>query len=167
MVRLTLERGTDLEAQDVFGSMALHVAAMHSDAKMVKLLLDCGARVDCPRRDRATALMIAAGRPEKDIVELLAEPGADLYAKDSHGWMPLQYAARNNNVQVVELLLDKGVGVDCRADSSDDGCKGWTQRDSGAACKVRCRSGSPRCTWIDGTSFGCDLQRHEDGETAA
>jgi ankyrin repeat protein len=89
IARLTLERGTGLEAQDTSGSMALHVAAMHSNAKMVKLLLDCGARVDCPRRDRVTALMIATGRPEKDVVELLAERGADLYARDSHGWMPL------------------------------------------------------------------------------
>lgn len=108
---LLTRRGADLEAQGVLGSTTLHLAATYSDTKMVRLLLDCGARVDCLRKNGATSLMIAASRGV-EMVELLVERGADLNARDSLGSGPLHYATKLS-AQAVNLLLDKGIEVDC------------------------------------------------------
>ena len=57
-MRLLIDRGADVNAQNAFGSTALMWSV--SDPAKVRLLLDHGAQVNTPARSGRTALIIAA-----------------------------------------------------------------------------------------------------------
>jgi len=69
-MRLLLDRGADVNAQNAFGSTALMWSV--SDAAKVRLLLDRGAQVNTAAKSGRTALIIAAfTNPSAEVVRLL------------------------------------------------------------------------------------------------
>src|SRR5487761_2004069 len=69
-MRLLIDRGADVNAQNAFGSTALMWSV--SDAAKVRLLLGHGAQVNTVARSGRTALIVAAfTSPSADVVKLL------------------------------------------------------------------------------------------------
>ncbi len=80
-MRLLLDRGADINAQNAFGSTALMWSV--SDPAKVRLLLAHGADVNLTARSGRTALIVAGfTNPSADVVRLLLAKGAKV---DSHG----------------------------------------------------------------------------------
>lgn len=94
IVRLLLNRGADINAQDEWGRTALMIAADGGYADTVKLLLDWEANVHLRDSNGNTALMRAAWKGHLDIVRALIDRGADVNSVDEkHGYTALLLAS--------------------------------------------------------------------------
>jgi ankyrin repeat protein len=118
-----LDRGADVAATSAFGETALHRVAnlRRADgpkaARVAMLLIDRGAPVDAPNRDRVTPLHQAVRARNLAVVEVLLERGADPNAADKRGSTPLHRASSSTGAggtagvdaaPFVELLLAHG-----------------------------------------------------------
>ena len=110
-MRLLLDHGADVNAQNGFGSTALMWSV--SDAAKVRLLLDNGAEVNTTARTGRTALIIAAfTNPSAEVVRLLLAKGAKVDVMDKRHVTPLNGATFGNDTATVRLLLEAGADMD-------------------------------------------------------
>ena len=110
-MRLLIDRGADVNAQNAFGSTALMWSV--SDPAKVRLLLDHGAQVNTVAKSGRTALIIAAfTNPSAEVVKLLLAKGAKVDVMDQRHVTPLNAATFGNDTATVRLLLDAGADMD-------------------------------------------------------
>jgi ankyrin repeat protein len=110
-MRLLIDRGADVNAQNAFGSTALMWSV--SDSAKVRLLLDHGAQVNTAARSGRTALIIAAfTNPSAEVVKLLLAKGAKVSVMDTRHVTPLNAATFGNDTATVRLLLDAGADIE-------------------------------------------------------
>ena len=125
-----IDAGADLNARDVLGETALHVAARSIRPSMVTTLLERGATVDTKDAEGATPLMRAlvpsmaadtAGgdefRDQLTTVTILLRHGANVNAAGPHGSRPLHWAAMNGPLELAQLLLAAGADVNLADDN--------------------------------------------------
>ncbi|KAI9777066.1 MAG: hypothetical protein M1839_009117 [Geoglossum umbratile] len=113
-VKLLLEKGADIEAEDSSGQRALHTAAFFEHSEVVKVLLDNGVDIEARDSSSRTALHRASFPGRIEVVRLLLENGVDIEAKDSNSRTALHIAAVIGHDNVVQLLLDKGADIESR-----------------------------------------------------
>jgi len=107
-----LQDKADVNAAQGDGMTALHWAAAHGDADLVKDLLAAGANVKAVTRDEAlTPLFIASSSGKAAVIEELLRAGADAESPDALGTTALMSAAHSGNVEVVKALLDHGAKI--------------------------------------------------------
>ncbi len=110
-MRLLLDRGADVNAQNAFGSTALMWSV--SDPAKVRLLLDRGAQVNTAANSGRTALIIAAfTNPSAEVVRLLLAKGAKVDVMDKRHVTPMNAATFGNDTATVRLLLEAGADID-------------------------------------------------------
>jgi ankyrin repeat protein len=110
-MRMLLDRGADVNAQNAFGSTALMWSV--SDLAKVRLLLDRGAQVNLTARSGRTALIIAAfTNPSAEVVRLLLAKGAKIGVMDVRHVTPLNAATFGNDTATVRLLLEAGADIE-------------------------------------------------------
>ncbi len=83
-----------IDRQGEFGETALHASMRYQESNMapIKLLFDCGARVDVRNNLGYTSLHSAAINDVPKALPLLIEAGADIEANSNDGWTPLHCA---------------------------------------------------------------------------
>lgn len=109
-MRLLIDRGADVNAQNAFGSTALMWSV--SDPAKVRLLLEHDAQVNAVARSGRTALIIAAfTNPSADVVRLLLAKGAKVDVMDRRHVTPLNAATFANDTATVRLLLEAGADI--------------------------------------------------------
>jgi ankyrin repeat protein len=96
----------DKDSADKSGATPLHVAVNEGHLKIVRLLLDKGAKVSARDGSSATPLHVAAWEHHAEIVKLLLEKGSDPNAKDFGENTPL-HLAYDDKVCVKLLLAAK------------------------------------------------------------
>ena len=79
-VRILVERGADVNAQQEGGWTALHAAAQNGDVEMVRLLIASGAHVHARAGNNQNALDLALTKGHQAVVEVL-----DVYATSERG----------------------------------------------------------------------------------
>jgi ankyrin repeat protein len=110
-MRLLIDAGVDVNAQNGFGSTALMWSV--SDPAKVRLLLDHGAQVNTVAKSGRTALIIAAfTNPSADMVRLLLAKGAKVDVMDQRHVTPLNAATFGNDTATVRLLLEAGADME-------------------------------------------------------
>jgi ankyrin repeat protein len=110
-MRLLIDRGADVNAQNAFGSTALMWSV--SDPAKVRLLLDHGAQVNTAARSGRTALIVAAfTNPSAEVVKLLLAKGAKTGVMDRMHVTPLNAATFGNDTATVRLLLEAGADIE-------------------------------------------------------
>ena len=108
VVRMLLEAGADMNAENQDRSTALMFAAHNGHLEVVQVLLEAGADKNAAKQDGATALMLAAEDGHLEVVQLLLEAGADKNAATQDGTTALMLAARDGHFEVVRMLLEAG-----------------------------------------------------------
>ena len=110
-MRLLIDRGADVNAQNAFGSTALMWSV--SDPAKVRLLLDHGAQVNTAAKSGRTALIVAAfTNPSAEVVRLLLAKGAKVDVMDRRHVTPLNAATFGNDTATVRLLLEAGADIE-------------------------------------------------------
>jgi len=109
-MKLLLDKGADVNAQNAFGTSALMISAV--DIAKVRLLVERGANVKLASKQGRTALFVAAMSDQSaDIVRYLVAKGADLKARDAFGNTILTAAVVGNDLNTIRIALDAGVDV--------------------------------------------------------
>lgn len=109
-MRLLIERGAEVNAQNAFGSTALMWSV--ADSAKVQLLLDHGADVNLVAKSGRTALIVAAfTNPSAEVVKLLLAKGASVDVMDVRHVTPMNAATFGDDTATVRMLLDAGADV--------------------------------------------------------
>ncbi|MDR0448137.1 MAG: ankyrin repeat domain-containing protein [Treponema sp.] len=106
-IKLLIERGSDINAQDANGNTALHLASpLRVHEQVVVMLLSSQANPNLRDEHGETPLhvMIALGRPRELIYQLLSRH-ADVTARNIEGKTALHLAVEKNRVDLIPLLL--------------------------------------------------------------
>lgn len=109
-MRLLIDRGADVNAQNGYGSTALMWSV--SDLGKVRLLLDHGADVNIAARSGRTALIVAGfANPSAEVVRLLLAKGAKVDVMDVRHVTPLNAATFGDDTAAIRFLLDAGADI--------------------------------------------------------
>ena len=113
IAELLLERGTDMNDQDVFEWTPLHSASNNGRHEIIQFLLCHGAKVNLENCLGETLLhLIQQGRSDSQdgvsVVQLLLDGGLDVNARDKRNWTPLHAASYYGRLKIVQALLDRG-----------------------------------------------------------
>ncbi len=102
-VRLLVEKGVDVNAADVGGYTALHLAVTEKRLEIVRELIKSGADVNVEEYDsKCTPLHLACMVGEKEIVEELVKAGGEIEQADKFGMTAMDYA--KNSKEIAEVL---------------------------------------------------------------
>ncbi|WP_254230072.1 ankyrin repeat domain-containing protein [Wolbachia pipientis] len=92
-VRLLVEKGADVNAKDVGGYTALHLAVAEKRLETVRELIQSGANVNAEEYgNKCTPLHLACMVSEKEIVKELVKAGAEIEQADKFGMTAIDYA---------------------------------------------------------------------------
>lgn len=111
LVLYLLGRGVNPNGVDCRGRSPLFYAASR---RMVRVLMEAGARVNQLDQAGHSALHAAAKRGRKDVAHALLGHGIDLHAQDRRGMTALHAAAMRGRTQVIEQLLAQGAWANVR-----------------------------------------------------
>ena len=106
-IKMLIQNGADIQAQDSEGLTLLHFASALSNQEVVEFVLEL-PEISVNARDNLnqTPLMLACidgGR--LDNIKMLLKYGADVHASSSNGSTVLHFASTLSNQEVVEFLL--------------------------------------------------------------
>ncbi|MBS9528960.1 ankyrin repeat domain-containing protein [Wolbachia pipientis] len=102
-VRLLIEKGVDVNAADVRGHTALHLAITEKRLETVRELIESGGNVNAEEYgNKCTPLHLACMVGEKEIVEELVKAGAEIEQADKFGITAMDYA--KNSKEIAEVL---------------------------------------------------------------
>src|SRR4051812_39778261 len=108
-VRALITAGEDVNAAQGDGMTALHWAARHGDAELVRMLLAAGGNVRATTRlGNYTPLLMASELGHADAIDALIAAGADMKATTASGVTALMYASASGQVDAVKTLLAHG-----------------------------------------------------------
>lgn len=97
----------EIDAVELRGKTALHVATAHDRADIVQLLLAHKAAVNAASDGGWTPLHNACDKGCEEIVRILVSEGAHINAQLLNGITPLHLAAQGGHKEVVECLLER------------------------------------------------------------
>ena len=110
-VRMLIERGADVSAQNKYGSTALHWALMNGHVDLARMLIKCGADVSAQEKDGSAALHLASKKGHVDLARMLIERGADVSAQDRYGSTALHFASWSGHLDLAQMLIERGTDV--------------------------------------------------------
>lgn len=106
-VKFLLQKGTDVNATNVFGWTALHVASERGYLEIVDLLLQQkNIKIDATNKGW-TALHLAASNGHTEVVELLLQKNANSDIKTNAGDTPLSIAINNGHWKLISIFKTK------------------------------------------------------------
>jgi len=113
-VRTLLARGADVNAAQVDGATALHVAVDADRLDLADALLRAGAHASRADRYGVTPIYLASVNGNTTMIRRLLDAGADPNSVDPTGETALMTAARTGVADALRLLIERGARVDAR-----------------------------------------------------
>ena len=137
MVELLLGAGADVNAkEDLFSyddeTTPLHLAMLHDEPEIAKLLLGAGANIEVRDSEGLTPLHWAAliGADSTVMIDFLLNQGAVIEAKSADGFTPLHFALGvgglgssrvSASFPVAQVLVGRGANVNAASSESSGG----------------------------------------------
>ncbi len=115
VVRVLLDKGADVNAQDGDYGTALQAASSRGHEKMVQTLLSNGAHINAQCGSYGTALQAASSRGHEKMVLTLLKNGANINAQCGSYGTALQVASSKGHEKVVQTLLDNTADVNAKS----------------------------------------------------
>ncbi|GFR94591.1 ankyrin repeat protein [Elysia marginata] len=112
MVRKILDAKANVDAQDMDGNTALHLACNESNVPVAELLLERNANVNLINIDGETPLVWACRARSHRLVEALLKAKSDPNVGDG---LPLEIAVDTGSVETLRLLIASGADIQRRA----------------------------------------------------
>ncbi|KAI0211886.1 hypothetical protein LSAT2_003253 [Lamellibrachia satsuma] len=120
---LLLRGKVDVDARDLYGMTALHVACKHGNYHMAEFLTQQKCALNLLSLF-GTPLNVSVARQDGRFVDLLLDAGADVAVANRFAPTPLVTAIQGRMVSVVEKILEKGVyDVNLMGQHTKDMCK--------------------------------------------
>lgn len=122
VIKILLDNGADIEANDNNEIKPLHYAVYARNKDVIITLLNRGANVDCRDNQGNTPLHYVCGfyrfpvPGQVDMAQILVNGGADINAENVYNDTPLHVSARNKKDFMVEYLVNEGADVRVRDD---------------------------------------------------
>ena len=108
-----LAHGALVDVPNKRGQTGLSLAAAKGRIDVVKLLIQYGAKIDCPDANQETPLFHSCRENHHGVAwYLLSQAGADMHTVNRQGWTPLHVACYNQNLRIVKMLLQFGASID-------------------------------------------------------
>ncbi|WP_343289089.1 ankyrin repeat domain-containing protein [Wolbachia endosymbiont of Encarsia formosa] len=102
-VKLLVEKGVNVNAADVGGYTALHLAVTEKHLETVRELIKSGANANAEEYgNKCTPLHLACMVEKVEVVKELVEAGAEIEQEDECGMTAIDYA--KNSKEVTEVL---------------------------------------------------------------
>jgi len=114
MIRLLLEKGADVNAQNLKGNTALHIATRQGKTDMTHLLITSGAKVNLANKDGETPLYHAALSGQAEAIRLLLDQHADIKLQPTSASTLLHAAAEGGNPELLDRLLRADADVNAK-----------------------------------------------------
>ncbi len=153
VVKIILDRGTDVNASFPDRNNPLHVAIRNGKIEVARLLLEQGANVNA-LFSSFTPLHIAVHKQQIAIAEMLLIRKANVNAADTVGNTALYRAVNNNSLAMVELLLKHGANPNLRNQYGQTGLHSAISLrglKSGVLKVLLEHKANPNVKWPDGT----------------
>ncbi|MDF1880542.1 ankyrin repeat domain-containing protein [Sulfurimonas sp. MAG313] len=109
----------DVNMQNSEGESALHYAARKGDIKIVRYLVEHGAKLDVKSVWKNTPLIDSITHENQEVSLYLIEAGADIKIKNKWSVSPFLSAASFGNIEVIKSLHSKGADIETVNTSSD------------------------------------------------
>lgn len=188
MVRLLIQKGSDVNARTVSGTTALMEAVLYhghwheSNESTVRLLVDEKADINAKSFRGWTALMCAAFHGRESIARLLVDQKADINIKDDSGWTALMYATVSGKEAIARLLIENDCDVHALGSAtvrdshtppawstyerSPDATAGVCDRDKWTAFECAARSGHVPTIrlLLEKKAYVADLPKQKNGK---
>lgn len=103
-----------VDIKDKYDNTPLHYAIIFKNIKMVKLLLNNGAKTNNIDKNGNNALHLSVSSKDIDICKMIIRNGVNINAKTNNGETALHKAVLIENIDIVKLLVDKGIDVNIR-----------------------------------------------------
>lgn len=121
IVDFLIKKGSNVEKKSDFnGHRAIHIAAKHGQAKLIKLLIDTGADINAVDNKGFTALYQAVRMRHADVVKVLLDSGADTEIGPTKNKVDIEttpiFAAvdsgdSENEKDIVKMLVKAGANL--------------------------------------------------------
>ena len=106
MVNLLIQKGADVNTQDLYKYTALHYAAQKNQIDITELLIKNGANINAINSRQRTAIVIALRAEEFRAVKILLKHNPDLTIKDENRKTAYFYAKKSKVKEIIELLKE-------------------------------------------------------------
>lgn len=108
------DQGLDVNLPNLVRMYPLHYAVMSGCLRMVTILVNRGAYLDCVNDARMTPLMLACDSDDSEITQFLLDRGASVRTQDGCGNYPIHIAARAKSYSCVSKLISAGSTVNLK-----------------------------------------------------
>jgi uncharacterized protein len=140
LIQVLVERGADINALDVDGLTALHLATWKGHQDVVEKLVSLDAAMelhirkydDYNDRTGGTPLHLATMAGHIGIMEVLIDNGANLESMNAWRRKPLHLATKSQELAAIKFLVSKGANIEAQRDGGETALgftiEPWTQR---------------------------------------
>jgi ankyrin repeat protein len=117
IVKLLIDAGASIDADDGNGCTALQAAVERNHDEIALMLIAKGTKLDTARSNRFCVSCSSGQSPlhyatrSKVVTEAMLSKGANVNVTDDQGKTPLHWAVMQQNVETVQLLVNAGANA--------------------------------------------------------
>lgn len=111
MIRILIERSTNINAANRNGDTALSDAVLANDIRAARMLLASGASADIGNNENVTPFLVACRSGHIEMIDLLVEYGVNVNARIASGENGVYLAVLKGDINMIRKLTALGVSA--------------------------------------------------------
>lgn len=119
IVSLLIDKGCDLETQNLLGATAFLMAIHNAYIDIAELLINAGVNINHLDFDGDSALTYSVIDANKEIVQLLIQNNINVNIQDQDGNTSLMKSVYYQNSDIFEMILESGANIDIKNNDNE------------------------------------------------